>query len=242
MAETLVADHHDARYAIYFSPAEDSPLYRFGSACLGRDVVTNAELPSPTVDVLTPAQWRHVTAAPRTYGFHATLKAPFHLAAGRTVDELMDGLDRFASRFDAFQTAPLKVARISSFVALVLRDNSPLLSALAAACVRGFDSFRAPPSELELARRRKAPLTGRQLELLASWGYPYVLEEWRFHMTLASGLDRLETAELCSALEDLAAPHCATPLAVDAVCLFTQPGTSRPFQLVRRFPFKGRRA
>src|SRR5262249_18435104 len=148
-----------------------------------------------------------MTASPRTYGFHATLKAPFHLAAGCTLEELVAGLDRFAARLEAFETAPLKVARISSFVALVLRDNSTLLSSLAAACVRGFDGFRAPPSEQEMARRRKETLTPRQLKLLDNWGYPYVLEEWRFHMTLASGLSRTETVELCSALERLAAPH-----------------------------------
>jgi putative phosphonate metabolism protein len=235
-----VRDHHDARYAIYFSPAADSPLYEFGSACLGRDVVTGAELAPPVVDGLTPERWRHMTASPRRYGFHATLKAPFRLAADASVDQLLASLDRFAARLDAFETAPLKVTRISSFVALVLRDDSQLLSALASACVRGFDTFRAPPSEQEIARRRKESLTPRQLQLLGSWGYPYVLEEWRFHMTLATGLDRTETAGLCAALERIAAPHCAAPLVVDAVCLFEQPAENEPFRLIRRFPFVGR--
>jgi len=234
-----VRDHHNTRYAIYFSPAADSPLYEFGSACLGRDVVTGAELAPPVVNGLTPERWRHMTASPRRYGFHATLKAPFHLAADASLDQLLAGLDRFAARLDAFETAPLKVARISSFVALVLRDDSPLLSALAAACVRGFDSFRAAPSDQELARRRKDSLTPRQIQLLASWGYPYVLEEWRFHMTLATGFDRTETTGLCTALERLAAPYCAAPLVVDAVCLFEQPTTKQPFRLIRRFPFVG---
>src|SRR5262249_3027990 len=218
----------------------ESPLYQFGSTCLGRDVVTNAELTPPDVDGLTAERWRHITASPRTYGFHATLKAPFHLAAGCSTDQLLESLDRFAASLDAFEPAPLRVARSSRFVALVLRDNSTLLSSLAAACVRGFDGFRAPPSEHELARRRKETLTPRQLQMLDSWGYPYVLDEWRFHMTLASGLDRTETTSLCSALERLAAPHCIAPLVVDGVCLFRQPGANQPFRLIRRFPFLGR--
>lgn len=227
------------RFAIYFAPPADSPLHRFGSACLGRDVATGAELSPPVLDGLTAERWRQIARSPLMYGFHATLKPPFHLAGECDPEDLVQRLERFAALRQPFESSPLRVARISNFLALVLRAESTALSDLASACVCGFDNFRAPPAPDELARRRRAPLTPRQQELLAAWGYPYVLDEWRFHMTLASGLERTEADHLRLALDRAAAPLCSAPLLVDAVCLFEQPAPDAPFRLARRFPFGG---
>ena len=225
------------RFAIYFAPPADSPLYRFGSACLGRDALTGAELAQPVLDGLPVERWREITASPKMYGFHSTLKPPFHLSGERSSEELVLALEQFAAERKPFEASPLRLARISNFLAMVLCESSVAMSELAEACVCGFDGFRAPPTPEELARRRSASLTLRQLVLLACWGYPYVLEEWRFHMTLANGLVRTEADHLCRSLEPLAAPCCASPLLVDAVCLFEQPDANVPFRLARRFPF-----
>jgi putative phosphonate metabolism protein len=228
------------RFAIYFAPTPESPLWRFGRACLGRDVVTGAEWPQPSIEGIVPARWREVTASPRTYGFHATLKPPFRLSAGRTPEELTRALEAFASTRRSFDASILQVGRIADFLALVPREPSVELSALADACVRDFDEFRAPPEPEERARRMQARLSPREQELLATWGYPYVLEGWRFHMTLASGLGPHEINGLCLALQRLAAPSCGTPLQVDGVCLFEQAAANAPFLLTQRFPFEDR--
>jgi hypothetical protein len=65
------------------------------------------------------------------------------------------------------------------------------------------------------------------------------MNEWRFHMTLARGLDRAEAERICLALGSLAAPVCSVPLAVDAISLFEQPTREAPFRLTRRFPLGG---
>lgn len=228
------------RFAIYFAPPADSPLYRFGSAWLGRDALTGAQLAQPVLDGLSVERWREITASPKMYGFHATLKPPFHMSTGHSREELILALDQFAAERKPFQASRLRLARISNFLALVLCESSAAMSKLAEACVGAFDGFRAPPTPEELARRRSASLTLRQHVLLSSWGYPYVLDEWRFHMTLASGLKRSEADLLCRSLEPLAAPCCASPLRVDAVCLFEQPDANAPFRLARRFPFGGK--
>jgi putative phosphonate metabolism protein len=227
------------RFAIYFTPRADSELFRFGTACIGRDVVTGIDFQPLVLDGLGPERWRAITAAPRVYGFHATLKPPFHLAAGRTQDELMGRLERFAEERRPFETGSLHVARISNFVALVLRTPSAPLCNLAKACVCRFDDFRAMPSAEELTRRRPASLTPRQQTLLGRWGYPHVFDEWRFHMTLASGLEAAEADHLVDALREPAAAACDAPLEVDAVCLFEQPETGGPFHLMRRVPVGG---
>jgi len=229
--------HREARFAIYFTPPVESSLYQFGSACVGRDAATGDTLPHPIVDGVSPEQWQRFAASPGLYGFHATLKPPFRLAAGRTRDELIGSLETFAVGCVPIETAPLRVARISNFIALVLSSDSMPLVELAAGCVRQFDRFRAPSMPAEIDRRNPARLTPRQQALLAHWGYPYLLEEWRFHMTLASGLDRDEADRICAQLDRIAAPICDTPLTIDAVCLFEQPHADAPFRLTRRLPF-----
>jgi putative phosphonate metabolism protein len=234
---TLVRD--ERRFAIYYAPRIDSELSRFGVACLGRDAATGVEFPPPLLDGLSAERWHAITESPRRYGFHATLKPPFHLAPGRTVDELRHRLERFADERRPFEAGPLSVARISNFLAFVLRAPSPPLCNVAKACVSRFDDFRATPSEAELQRRRSDSLTPRQRALLDTWGYPYVFEEWRFHMTLASGLETTEADHVCDVLREAAGAACDAPLEVDAVCLFEQASADAPFRLVRRFPFGG---
>ena len=226
-----------ARYAIYFAPPVDSALHRFGSACLGRDAATGEARPQPAIDGVAPARWREMTDSPRGYGFHATLKPPFHLAAGCTRDELGRALERFAATCEPFEAPSLGVDRIGRFVAFVLQRHSTRLAALADDCVRGLDRFRAPLTPDDLARRSHDWLTPRQQSLLHTWGYPYVMEEWRFHMTLATGLARDEAEHLRAALSRLAEPVCAEPLRIDGICLFEQPRRDAPFVLTERFPF-----
>ena len=68
------------RYAIYYVPAPDSDLDRFGAQLLGYDAFSGEDLPLP--DGILPAapDWHDLTSDPRKYGFHATLKAPMSLA------------------------------------------------------------------------------------------------------------------------------------------------------------------
>jgi putative phosphonate metabolism protein len=227
-----------ARYAIYFAPPVESALYQFGCAVLGRDAVTGQRVAPLAVNGLSLDRWQQITSSPNIYGFHATLKAPFRLADGSSVDGLVASVERFASARRAFSVSPLRIARLSNFVAFVLQDESPDLMSLASVCVRHFDSFRSPLTEADLARRRIDRLTPRHRALLAQWGYPYVLDEWRFHMTLAAGLGRAEADHVSEALSVIAAPHCITPLAIDAICLFVQPDVDVAFRMVGRFPFR----
>src|SRR5262245_28649656 len=119
----MTAPDPAVRYAIYFAPAAGSPLAQFGALCLGRDVATGEAKAQPRIDGLSPERWQTLTASPRRYGFHATLKAPFHLAEGRTREGLVDQLERFANLQRPFDAPGLRVARIADFLALVLSES-----------------------------------------------------------------------------------------------------------------------
>jgi putative phosphonate metabolism protein len=224
------------RYALYFAPDAGTPLDRFGASWLGRDARTGAAIAFPEITGLPAAAIAHLTKAPRLYGFHATLKPPFALAGRCSVEALTAALAEFAEHRPAVAAPPLRLEAIGRFLALVPEVPSPALHALAADCVERFDRFRAPASADDVARRRSAGLAPRQQQFLARWGYPYVLEEFRFHLTLTGALDDADRAHATVALAPLIAPFGKTPLAVTAVSLFEQDAPSQPFRLTRRFP------
>jgi Protein of unknown function (DUF1045) len=176
------------RYAIYFVPAAQSDLYRFGSSVLGYDCYTGEEVAYPQELAADAAAWRRLTTEPRRYGFHATLKAPFHLSPACTETALIDAVRSFAASQDVIPTIAPAVELLSGFAAVVPRYPETSVDALAAHCTTAFDRFRAPMSPQERARRLATPLSQNQIDHLDRWGYPYVYAHFRFHMTLTGRL------------------------------------------------------
>ena len=217
-----------ARYAIYFAPKAGTPLAAFGARWL-----------HPRDDgetLLDPALQRRITSAPRRYGFHATLKAPFRLADGCAPDALCDALASFAAARTRPAAPPLALRRLSGFLALMPSAEAPEVAALAQACVEAFEPYRAPLTAAELARRRAAGLTPRQDAHLVRWGYPYVAEDFRFHMTLSERLSGDDLARVEAALAPAVAPLCEDPLEIDALALFRLESAEHAFALVERCP------
>ncbi len=227
------------RYALYLAPEPGSALHAFASAWLGRDAATGAKLAQPRVAHVDSFTFKEVTASPRRYGFHGTIKPPFRLAPGHTEDDLMAAAERFAAARAPFDIE-LEVQSLRGFIAFLLRRPSVELDAFADACVRDFEPFRARLSETELERRRRSPLSPRQLEHLDHWGYPYVFEDFVFHMTLTERLagnlhDRL-LVDLCERTR----PLTSAPLRIDALSVFEEPERGAPFRLTARFPLGAR--
>jgi len=225
------------RHAVYYVPEPGSPLWRFGSSVIGYDSATGAVVDHPDHPLFRSddhAQW---SAAPRAYGFHATLRAPFTLIPDIDEDLLLQAAAAFASRQQSVVEPPLRVAELGSFVALVPSQPSDAINAVAAATVEAFEPFRAPLSEDDRARRLKAPLSERERALLDRWGYPYVFDAFRFHMTLTGPIgDAARRAEVAAGLAKLN-DVLAEPFALDAIAVCRQETREAPFRLVQRFPF-----
>lgn len=185
-----------SRYAIYAVPEPGSALAAFGAGWLGWDPEDGVEVPHPQIDDL-PRPLEELTERPRPYGFHGTIKAPFRLAEGHTEAELGTALDRFCADRPAVNPAGgLRIGGLGRFLALVPADAAPELAAFAAEAVAAFESFRAPLSEIELAHRLEAGLNSRQKAQLLRWVYPYVMEDFRFHVTLTGPLEPHEIASV----------------------------------------------
>lgn len=207
-----------SRYAIFYTPPP-GPLARFGAEWLGWDIATGQTVPHPPVAGLSDPI-HALTETPRKYGLHGTLKPPFRLAEGTSSQMLRKACAELASRHKLVTLEGLKLTPLGRFLALTVVGNSSELCALASTLVRELDPFRASPGEAELARRRKARLSPRQDQLLRQWGYPYVMEEFRFHITLTGRLSKTTLAQVQTALD----PHLQH--------LQTQPLTIRDFTLV----------
>jgi ribose 1,5-bisphosphokinase len=229
-----------ARYALYYAPDPASAWWRFGAAWLGRCAATNSALAQPRIDGVDASLMRRLTDAPRRYGFHATLKPPFRLAQDASLAALTQALERFCARQTAIRLPPLEVAELDDFLALVPSAMDARIDALAAACVRGLDRFRAPPPAAELERRRAAGLSPREDSLLQRWGYPYVLDRFRFHFSLTGSL-RAESPYFVAALREAAAAAVAAlaenPLVLDAICIFEEPAAGADLRIVHRARF-----
>ncbi len=222
------------RLALYWAPDLDDPLHRAGSSWLGRDADTGAALVQP---VVPGHDLSAITADPRGYGLHATLKAPFRLLVGWA--EAFDAAAALAARLRPFDLPALAVRDLDGFLALRETAPCPALRALADACVEALDHCRAPPDEAELARRRRAELSSEQEAKLARWGYPHVFDAWRFHVTLTRRLSPWEKDAVLPAAEAHLREALRHPRRVSSICLFTQAAPGAPFLIAERLPFGG---
>ena len=226
------------RYAIYFVPRADSALYRFGADLLGYDAFKNAVLPFADGIEMQIEGWKDITADPRKYGFHATLKAPISLAAGRSETELMTAVQEFAGIPRDHPVIAPAVRAIGSFIAIVPDTPSPALQQLAADCVTAFDPFRAPLTEHDRARRNVSALTNKQIEYLDRWGYPYVFEEFQFHMTLTGSLPAQRREIILGILQTRFAALDLHSLAVGEIALLRQNNETSNFTVIAHLPLQ----
>ncbi len=220
------------RYAIYYAPPTDADWAQFATRWLGWDMARGTELAHPPMDGIDVAQ---ATTVPRKYGLHATMKPPFRLRDGQSVEALHDACTALANKYAPVTLDGLGITRMGRFLALQPRGDTTQLDALAAACVRDLDIFRAPASEADLNRRRSAGLSPAQDRNLVDWGYPFVLDAFRFHITLSGRLDKPILATVHTALDAHLAPLLPAPFRIDDLGLVGEAADGR-FHLIHRYP------
>lgn len=206
------------RYAIYFAPREGTNLAGFGVQWLGGE--------------------NSFVSKPRRYGFHATLKAPMRLAEGVDFERLCEQVDSLAQKRPPVSLGFLKISQLSDFLALVPERNKVHgLNKLAWKCVRFLDPLRAPMTHKQIARRKN--LKHLERENFDQWGYPYVGNQFRFHMTLTNGLKKPELVEARGQLDDCIGNSLIEPVTIDSLCIFGDPGKGGQFELLERFALLG---
>lgn len=221
------------RFAVYYAPRPGDFAER-ANAWLGRDPANGQALTQPPLQgIPDPGA---ITTDPRRYGFHGTIRAPFRPDAGVTLQAVADTVASLAARLPPVACAGLRVENLHGFVALTPEGCEAALLDLGAAVVEATNALRAPLTGPEIARRRPERLTPRQRDLLHAWGYPHVMEEFRFHLTLT---DRLpDPAPVMAVLGAHFAPVLPRPFVIEDLCLFGEDAEGR-FHLVHRYPLTG---
>ncbi|WP_367890109.1 DUF1045 domain-containing protein [Rhodobacter calidifons] len=221
------------RFAVYYAPRPGALADR-ANEWLGRDPATGRTLTQPDLPGL-PAT-ATFTADPRRYGFHGTIRAPFRLAEGVTPQAAAAHVAALAARLAPVTCEGLRLENLHGFLALTPEGCEAALLDLGAAVVEGTNALRAPLTAAEIARRRPETLTPRQRDLLHLWGYPYVMEEFRFHLTLT---DRLaDPAPVMAALAAHFADALPRPFQIQDLCLFGEDADGH-FHLLHRYALTG---
>ena len=226
------------RCAIFYVPPKDSDLAVFGREFLGVDIETGDSVEQATVKGLEAGKLKNLTAQSKFYGFHGTLKPPFRLAPNASLENLLKATKIFAAGMSPIETPTLEIAVIGKFLALSPVASSVELENIASQCVRTLEAYRKRQTDKEMAQYRQSKLTVHQEQMLDNWGHPYVLEEFRFHMTLT---DRIDDDDERASIQDTLSKHIepllgkAIPISDITIC--TQPKTDTFMRVVERFPF-----
>lgn len=221
------------RYAVYYAPREGAFAF-WANEWLGRAPGDRRDLPQPVLPGIGDPH--DITAAPRRYGFHGTIRAPFRPADEVGAGHIRATVADLAARLAPVTCEGLRVEVLQGFVALTPIGCEAALLDLGATVVEGTNHLRAPLAEAEIARRRADHLSPRQQELLDRWGYPHVMEEFRFHLTLTNRLDQPEPAR--TALEAYFDPVLPRPFVIEDLCLFGEDRSGR-FHLLHRYALTG---
>lgn len=219
------------RYAIYFTPPAGHPLVRTAAEWLGRDAFTDNMFEIPN-------SRKEITKEARRYGFHATLKAPFELHANQTEANLLDAVRSFCNSHHSFTLPCVSVSQMGGFFALIPEITSPQLQEFASKIVQFFDPFRAPLGDKDIARRKPHTLSPRQLEHLIKWGYPYVLDQFQFHMTLTGRIADENADRVSSQINQFFEAYVDQPLSISGIAVFVEPTHGADFQILSWVPLQ----
>lgn len=213
------------RYAIYYIPEMDAEFYKSGTKWLGWDVFTGKKIVNNK---------DHITKNARRYGFHGTLYPPFELKSKINFNDFEKSVDQFAKNKKAFDMGKGKITNLDQFIAICFNESEKKLKFFAADCIKYFHKYRKYPSQNELEKRRKIGLTKRQEKNLVEWGYPFVMEEFKFHMTLTGHLQDNEKKLIESKLKKIFISSFNNPIKFNSICLLGEDADNF-FHFINRF-------
>lgn len=228
-----------ARYAIYYSPPRNSLLESAGTYWLGRTAFRYGQVPKEIPERFFKQEYYQLIESPRWYGFHGTIRAPFELAEHVKPEEFIKEVRKICATHTPFNLSGLAVSSFSGFLALTPTSGYPELIKLHSDLVRKLDFLRPPLSQFDLKRHLDKQLSKRQEQLLRRFGYPFVLEEFKFHMTLTGTIEDKVRSSYKEKLEHILNPYLTEPVPVQEVSIYMQPDRKTPFVEHTRIPLTG---
>ncbi len=174
-----------------------------------------------------------ITKTPRKYGFLGNLKPAFKLSEQQRLEDLQHSLEQFANQMTTVVCSELKYTILRDYIALAAQGNNEAIGNLAAKCVIEFDRFRANATDADLTLDWASGLTARQKNMVADWGNPFVLDEFRFHLPLTNPLPA-ETWTYWTEVLKEHLPELPQPLLIDSISLIGERANGY-FELIENF-------
>lgn len=225
------------RLAIYYTPEESSSLAGEAAIWFGRDIYSTTRAAGAGANNLNDTFIANITKSPSHYGFHATLKPPFTIENADVIEEISLLLETFANSREAFIIPDFEVKMLNSFFCLRPKTVSNQLHSIANELVTQFDHFRLPAGQAELEKRRSSGLTRNQEQMLLKWGYPYVMEEYRFHLTLTGMIEKQFRQAVAQELSERFTSDILESVEFDRISLFLE-DNCQPLHCIAHFPLK----
>ncbi len=182
-----------SRFAIYYAPPKGSVLEEFGKYWFGWDpLVAKFINNKQRINYLNRFGIKNLKSIDnnilmaKKYGFHGTLIPPFKLNNNYNRKKLFKKIEVVAKKYKKFNFYKFKLKKIDNFYAFVQSKKNNNINKLSNRLVRELFKFRSPLTKKEIDRRNPSKLSKLQLSILYKWGYPYLMSQFNFHMTLAS--------------------------------------------------------
>ena len=224
------------RYAIYYAPLENSELDIFGKCWLGWDPYKGSQTTKSDFSKLPDFEkFSKFVVAPKQYGFHGTIKAPFRLKDGFTYNDLENQVGEISKQIHSFYLDQLIIKKLGNFIGLIPTNNLKV-NAVSNKFVKELDYLRDELSESEIKKRKPHKLTSNQKQLLFKWGYPYVFNEFKFHLTLTSKLNNVEIDDVFKSLQNILKQVNLSKINFNNICIFGQKSDEK-FYFIKRFKF-----
>ncbi|MCY4302093.1 MAG: DUF1045 domain-containing protein [Aestuariivita sp.] len=222
------------RYAVFFVPETTDRWANFCTSWLGWDSVTGNSVSHPEISMVG-CTISALTDVPRRYGLHATLKPPFRLAPEKSERTLEQAIAELTGTLAPICLDSLEITRLNRMLMLTAVGFPSTINHLSARLVMELDCHRAALTDLEFSRHKPDVLTPAQTRNLNEWGYPYVLDEYRFHITLTSKLPRDELSHTELILAKELKPKLPRPIHINNISLMREDDNGY-FHLLKRFP------
>ena len=224
------------RYAIYYVPSENSELDLFGKCWLGWDPYKGVETTKSDLSKLPSfKKFSSLVLTPKQYGFHGTIKAPFRLKNEYTYNDLENKVREISKQIHSFYFDQLIIKKLGNFIGLIPTNNLKI-NAVSNKFVEELDYLRDELSESEIKKRKPHKLTSNQKQMLFKWGYPYVFDEFKFHLTLTSKLNVVEIDDVLRSLQNILKQVNLNKISFNNICIFGQKSDEK-FYFVQRFNF-----
>ena len=214
------------RYAIYFCPASDTALGRLGHDWLA------ASTHAPALPGISTERRNALLDKVRRYGWHATIRAPFTPAENVTYADVRHAVASVANACASFEL-PLHIHRLAGFLALRPCVDGIAPKQLAKTCLQALMPLCAPVSN-EVLERRSVGLDADEVALLRLHGYPYVLDRYRFHLTLSAPATESEEQAMRQWLVPRVTELPLTQVDALSICREATPGAA--VELLERIP------